>query len=652
MKSFTYAPEPERTYTLRVGRGAGPSPIDWHNRGESDLLVTHDGGVRGPGVTLFRVIGRDARGLPIYDEGLPIEHFGPATAVTAWPNGQSSRFDVLTAHSGSLWRFPNVGSAYDPYFGDPLEIPLPLEFRSLGCVAKLSLADVDRDGNLDLLLGLSNESGGPASEEMSWCGRLLGTDTSGRNIALGPHDEWRGATLHGHLVWLKNYRSLRDPDFALGGPILLQGQPIDLRTLPAAAGVNWPWETLPALVSADAHDRLALWLPCLPDFGFREVRPAAVAPRGVDATDIPIPVGEPRLAAGDIDRDGRDDLLVGGRSGEIFGIQTLRPSPDVPPTFSLPFPLQTLRRLIHLGSFPVPAAADWDGDGDLDLVVGCAEGRLLWIENRGTTAEPLLATPEPVLVNGVPLIVQAGLAGCPNGPRDAAMGYLCPEVVDWDGDGRPDLLLNDFAGRLILYRNIGSRERPEFGPGIPLLKAGKPFLSLWRARPSCVDWDGDGLPELLALDLHGFLNLYQRDGDQVRAGRRLTDQLGRGIQLDGSLAGCGQANLCACDWDGDGDLDVLVGLPARNGHVWQNLSGGDPPSQPPPSILLLENVGSRKRPVFAPRALQACGLPLFFGPGGCAPHAASWTGGKLPDLIVGADDGLIYFFPRSEVGIL
>jgi hypothetical protein len=62
-----------------------------------------------------------------------------------------------------------------------------------------------------------------------------------------------------------------------------------------------------------------------------------------------------------------------------------------------------------------------------------------------------LARPVPVEVDGKPLAREGSL--------------LFPFVGDFDGDGRPDLLLGtrDREGRLLVYRNVGSKTSPRLG---------------------------------------------------------------------------------------------------------------------------------------------------------------------------------------------
>jgi hypothetical protein len=52
-------------------------------------------------------------------------------------------------------------------------------------------------------------------------------------------------------------------------------------------------------------------------------------------------------------------------------------------------------------------------------------------------------------------------------------GYACPAYADWDGDGKNDLLVGQFAqGKIWLFKNDGG----DVG-GLPTFRKGEPLLA-------------------------------------------------------------------------------------------------------------------------------------------------------------------------------
>ncbi len=141
-----------------------------------------------------------------------------------------------------------------------------------------------------------------------------------------------------------------------------------------------------------------------------------------------------------------------------------------------------------------PFLVDWDGDGDLDLLVGNIAGRVVLIENEGTPKAPAFGRKRYVEAGGAAIEVSA----------DAG-----PHVADWDGDGVWDLLVGAEDGAVRWYRNEGTIQAPKLGAGVILVpalehhggvEAGEPKRPGMRAKVCVADWNGDGRTDLLVGD--------------------------------------------------------------------------------------------------------------------------------------------------------
>src|SRR5262249_53263649 len=140
-------------------------------------------------------------------------------------------------------------------------------------------------------------------------------------------------------------------------------------------------------------------------------------------------------------------------------------------------------------------AVDWNNKGALDLLLGAKEGGLYLRRNEGKPGQPKFATTnERVMASdGKPLAVPGGLTA--------------PRLVDWNGDGLFDLVCGSFNGGVYLYLNAGKPGQPVFGAPQVLVppgadpRGGSEATEPTRPTEGCyvdvVDYDGDGKLDLL-----------------------------------------------------------------------------------------------------------------------------------------------------------
>jgi len=209
------------------------------------------------------------------------------------------------------------------------------------------------------------------------------------------------------------------------------------------------------------------------------------------------------FAAGEMLKDKNSEIICigGGITEDAGGRTTIRGSAEFEKGGSVV--LYRGKRLENTpqkpisitGTASVVSAADWDGDGDLDLVVGDINGRVYLVRNEGTAKAYAFAKEEPLVAGGRTIQVGSRAGPC---------------VADWDGDGDLDLFVGADDGSVSLYRNIGTKTDPKLAVSLQLVGAVQrrsrdqtPSEAQRGSRSKiCVaDWNGDGKPDLLVGDL-------------------------------------------------------------------------------------------------------------------------------------------------------
>ena len=151
-------------------------------------------------------------------------------------------------------------------------------------------------------------------------------------------------------------------------------------------------------------------------------------------------------------------------------------------------------------------AVDYDGDGDLDLVVGCIGSEFFYVENVGEARQPALVEKPQQLSVAVP------------------GGHSSPHLVDWDDDGDLDLLSGSANGGAYFSENVGSRSTPEWSDFKPLIPpatgtqqttdGGQEIVPARSSRIWLVDWNRDGLLDILLGDSVTITNCKEGISDE------------------------------------------------------------------------------------------------------------------------------------------
>ena len=404
---------------------------------------------------------------------------------------------------------------------------------SIGNYSAPALADLDNDGDLDMISGKEDglfkywrndgSSSSPVFSELSGSANPfyqfdVGERSSPAFIDIdadGDLDMVSGSG-DGNFFYYKNIDTISQPDFVL------------------QTGSDNPFESL----HEGAHG----------EPGYQGI--TFTAPSFVD-----------------IDDDGDFDLVSGNKYGSLIYFENIGTS-DIP-SFALrdgsddPFDQIILGSKLpgfgssYPGNYTSPFFIDYDGDIDLDIVVGSSDGVLGYIENEGTNNTPIyvLKTRLDNPFRGFDLEENASNIG-----EEADVG-----LVDMDGDGDLDLVafIDPFNNPIIFhcFENIGSSNNFEFKP---IASSDSPFANISSLlqdsgldtdylEPTYADIDNDGDIDLICGEGGGRIAFFENQGTSQQADFVYITAFNPFSSID-----IGEySDPTFGDIDNDGDLDLV-----------------------------------------------------------------------------------------------
>jgi len=288
--------------------------------------------------------------------------------------------------------------------------------------------------------------------------------------------------------------------------------------------------------------------------------------------------------------------IAAGNLTRSTGLEGVAPAPPVPaqPTPPKPAPVPVKVWLGKMRGEKI--VMDWNGDGLNDLILGDRDGFVTVYLNQGTNDAPKYAMGMKLKSGGKEIKVRS-----PSSP------YL----VDWNGDGKVDLLVGNGGGYLHLFLNAGAQDSFDFAPGVMVQAAGKDLDVGGKASPCVVDWNEDGKIDLLLGNGSGEIYLYLNEGSNEQP------VFGKPIKLNGGKLDVGSTSSPdVVDWNGDGKKDLVIGN--GDGEIWVFL-----------------NKGANEDPQYDNKGEK---LPLKFGPE-ASPRVVSWGRGSSNDLVIADRNG-------------
>ena len=285
----------------------------------------------------------------------------------------------------------------------------------------------------------------------------------GKRENYAPDGTWLTPPVDGLVYWARNLGEQNGtPQYARPGLVrLADGNPLWVNGNPMPMCEDWDGDGDLDILCGEFVDGFTYF----ENTGTRTL-PEYASGRRLNATNGEVLAMELAMitpSAVDWDGDGKLDIICGDEDGRVAFIRNAGTLKDGMPSFEMPQYFRQCADELNFGCLSTPCCFDWDGDGDWDIVSGDSAGHIAFIEKMSGpgVAEPKWAVPVLLKAAGKEIRFMAGEKGSIQGPIERKWGYACLTVADWDGDGLPDIMANSIWGDVVWFRNVGTRAKPE-----------------------------------------------------------------------------------------------------------------------------------------------------------------------------------------------
>ena len=262
-----------------------------------------------------------------------------------------------------------------------------------------------------------------------WGGVVDGVITMPPGVQLGVDED-------GHVV-----STVFGPSVAVGD---LNGDGLDDLVVADPRGYFWyfPNSGTPKVPKFTSGEVMPIWIgdPVLP------ADDRSLFSQNYDAMDNTVP----RIQLVDYAGDKRLSIVAGNYAGKLFYIHNIGASSY--PNFSMPQDLTSITVNTYSQgklwcNFLAPFLYDFTGNGHLDLIMGegtYASNSIYRLVNKGN--------------NGSPLFSEASTTKIIEG---YGREHLNPQVVDWNNDGKPDIITGERQGYVDVFLNDSPDNVPD-----------------------------------------------------------------------------------------------------------------------------------------------------------------------------------------------